>query len=121
MWSSSEDVVHIRSKDVGNPPLSYPPVLACRMPHTTSKIKDCVFVEDHAHVCKLSKIGKYSLWAESSFQLLLAASLMTLFAANHWELMVSDAPSQKVEHLKASCELVESKVAGYELESTGFH
>lgn len=54
-------------KNVGNPPLSLPLVLADQTPTTAPKIRDCVTEKDYAHVCKLSKTCKYGLLANSAF------------------------------------------------------
>lgn len=91
-------------------------MLVGRMPHTTTELKDCVSVEEYAHMCKLSKIAKLVLLAGSTFQLLQATSIMTLFATAYKELMTCNTLSQEVEYLKARYRLIELKVAGYERE-----
>lgn len=76
-------------------------------------MKDYVSTKDSVNTRKLSKTGKFGLLAESAFQLLRTASLMTQFTTSHKELLVLGASSQEVESSKACYVLFEAKVANF--------
>lgn len=114
----STHTIHLLD-NVGNPPLPLRPVLDSRISRTTIEIKECVSGEEYALMRKLSKTCNSGLLVESTFQQLQTTSIMTLIVVIHREIMSTYVPSQKVKYLKGHYGLVESKVIGFQGESSG--
>lgn len=75
------------------------------------------FYEEYTHTHKLSKTYKFRLLAESTFQQLQVAFLMTQFSAGHEKILVPGVSSQEAESLKDLYVLLDIKASSLKRES----
>lgn len=110
-WYGSSPTIHL-----GITPLLLPHVLANRLPHTATEMKNSVHAKDYVYILHISKIGKSCLLEESTYQVLWEASLLSHLVVGHEELLLPYASSPWIEDLKPKYDLVEEKVANFEID-----